>query len=473
MTIKTQETTQDRINKLNTELSNFDGADYRIEITNIEDTEKGINVFARVWAEVDISVIGVDEQKRIIEAGSQIGFGVDGTVDIERFRLHNPEGWDNIENPTLDIVQTLFHTIQVKKEKFGSDNIIAGKIGNTTTTVYPNSGTGTAPIDGLLRKQGMSAAFSTCRAETTGDAYASETTSTVARQIAHTVTDQFSRFDRGSFGFDTSSIPDGDTISSATFSLYVNTKDNGLGEVGISLVSHTPASESALVSADFNTTTFGTTALATNLDTSAISTGQYNDWTLNASGIAHIDKTGNTIFGVISEWDRADSFGGTWVSGAKSGLDSVNHADNASNKPKLVVEHSSAGPVTVVATTQSAASSIPAPTIVTGTTVSIGGSQDIAASAVTASVTTTQSVTFVATEAVLASSAVGASVSTGGNVNIAANTQVLASSIPTYTVTAVAPSTDVTIEVTTQVMSISTISRIQEGLLWNRIARTV
>src|SRR3990167_4451732 len=82
--------------------------------------------------------------------GKQVGFGKDGTVDIERFVFINPpilvsdpngdiirEWTDDTtgelkqrklrESPQEALLQSLAHTISVKKEKFGSERIVRGK----------------------------------------------------------------------------------------------------------------------------------------------------------------------------------------------------------------------------------------------------------------------------------------------------------------------------------------------------------
>jgi len=324
-----------------------------IEITGVEIIEGGVEVFARAFNE-----------------NGQIGFGPDGSVDIERFRVLNPEtNVDDIdgdiftvspaddevgipestyierEDPEEAILRCVEHTLSVMKNKHGGGNIIAGKVGNTTTTVYPNAGATTAPVDALMRTTGANDPFSTVVARAGSNAYNTETNPALVRVFSTTTTDRYSRIDRCGFGFDTSAVGT-DTISSATISFYINSKITGLGDCEVAIVSTNPASESAFVASDFNVANWGSTKFATNATLASITTGQYTDFALNASGIAYIDPDANTIFGVRSEWDRADSFGGTWASNTRSGIDTAFHADNGSNKPKLVIEHAAGGGAT-------------------------------------------------------------------------------------------------------------------------------
>ena len=120
----------------------------------METIDGGVQVFARAW-----------------DANGQIGFGSDGTVEIERFIIINPpilvpdENGD-IERTTTDsltgqtwtftyredpqeaLLQSLEHIIEVKQQKFGDEKIVADKVGNTTTTIYPDAHPESTSVDG-------------------------------------------------------------------------------------------------------------------------------------------------------------------------------------------------------------------------------------------------------------------------------------------------------------------------------------
>lgn len=319
---------------------------YEIEIVDIEPIDGGVQIFARAWKD-----------------GEQIGFGVDGTVDIERFRIFNPpvlvldeEGsirqeWSDdltkeqhsrtLREDTVEAtLQSLQHTVSVMKNTHDSAKIIRGKRGNTTSTFYPAAGDTTA-YDGLVRIQGANVAYSTLNNQITStQAFPAETATPGIRDIASTVSNQFASIGRGVFGFVTSAIPDTDDISSATLSFYGSSKLTNLGDTVFEVVEHTPSNESSLTGTEYNYSRLGTTKLATGINTASFSTAGYNDFSLNASGLAVIDKTGNTFFATISEWQFNDAFSGTWASGANTQV-VVFHADQTgtSNDPKLVVEH--------------------------------------------------------------------------------------------------------------------------------------
>src|SRR3990167_9197591 len=102
----------------------FSGADYDIEVVKTRAIPNGVEIFARAWN----------------PDGTQIGFGPDGTIDVERFVFINPpilvsdpngdivREWNDIntglpkqrklrEDPTQAILNSLSHTISLKKEK--------------------------------------------------------------------------------------------------------------------------------------------------------------------------------------------------------------------------------------------------------------------------------------------------------------------------------------------------------------------
>lgn len=94
---------------------------------------------------------------------------------------------------------------------------------------------------------------------------------------------------RGIALFDTSSIPDTTTITSATLSLYGYAKTDNLNtSPDINIYSSNPASNTALVGADYSTV--GSTAFSTAISYSSWVIEGYNNFALNANGLASISK---------------------------------------------------------------------------------------------------------------------------------------------------------------------------------------
>lgn len=322
----------------------YDDATYglRVEILDIQKIDRGIALHARAW-----------------KGGKPVGFGADGTVEIEKFVVINPPIL--IDDPTGDITRTssltgivrrlredlvlatytsLAHTMTTVA-KDGS-TIIPGKIGNTTTTAYPDPDPESVSVDGSTRRLAADT-FANLRAGAGTSASDASTEQTATRFRSTTTSDQFDIIDRAVQGFDTSSIPDTDVISSATLSFKRG--DPTVDSFSQSLVidRNPPASATALVSGDFNVAGWDGVEQASNRITAADwSVIDYNDFTLNATGQANISQTGISWFGTRGSSDF-DNSAPTWESGTDSYISfaAAETATTASD-PKLVVEHAEA-----------------------------------------------------------------------------------------------------------------------------------
>ena len=158
-------------------------------------------------------------------------------------------------------------------------------------------------------------------------------------------TNAWDELGRSFFLFDTSAITDTDTISSATLSLYGSSKEDN-GNQAVAIVASTPASNTAIVSGDH--ANVGSTRFASDIDITAASIVGYNDFALNASGLAAISKTGVSKFAARLSGDvdaSEPSVGGQ----VEIGLNVVNAetADTTSD-PKLVVVHSAVSSVSPI-----------------------------------------------------------------------------------------------------------------------------
>jgi hypothetical protein len=147
---------------------------------------------------------------------------------------------------------------------------------------------------------------------------------------------------RGGYIFDTSSIDDGETINSATFSLYGTSKaDTGSFAQTVCLYSFAPASNTDIVAGDFDS--LGTTMLCTSgIDYSSWSTSGYNDFSLNATGLAAISKTGYTRLGTRFSSDASAS-SPTWSGTKYTNLKAYySEQSGTTNDPKFVINTSAA-----------------------------------------------------------------------------------------------------------------------------------
>lgn len=209
-----------------------------------------------------------------------------------------------------------------------------------TLTVYPEPGT---TASGSVRQQYGAAsgvAWSTLVAD--AGSGTDETTPVRCIQISSdSGTDDWRNLVRGIFLFDTSALGSSASISAATFSLYQTDKGDDLSITpNINVYSSNPASNTSLANGDYDS--LGTTAFATAITFASFNSG-YNDFTLNASGIAAIAKTGITKYGTRNaEYDAADS-APTWSSSQTSYLECSSADETGTTQdPKLVITYTAA-----------------------------------------------------------------------------------------------------------------------------------
>jgi len=216
-----------------------------------------------------------------------------------------------------------------------------------TLTVYPDPGSGSTTCDGYVYHRwdpGRTWADITGWPTST-HLSAVASSQNLAGIICDTNADKYSFLYRSIFTFDTSALTAGAIVSSAVFSVFANA---GLVNTispaqGIALVGSNPASDNALVAADY--ASLGVSLYAPALPLSSWATSSYNDFTLNATGLAAISKTGITKFGLTLDADRSNTEP-TWVSGAQARVGGyyVDQAGTA-NDPKLVITYDASSPV--------------------------------------------------------------------------------------------------------------------------------
>jgi len=315
----------------------------KIEIVDINEIDGGVEVFARAW-----------------KNGKQIGFGKDGTVGIERFRIFNPpilvpdENGDIVreweeedldtgkkiakqrklrEEPQEALLQVIEHNLSVMKNIHDDSNIVAGKRGNTTSTFYPDAGTGGGSYDGGFSNDDVT--WANAHDTTTPDL-----TFDTATALELNFNTNY-RVQRQFYGFDTSPLT-GEEITSAV--LTTTASRNSLGSAtNIRLVTFDSTSTNSVTSADFAVSNWGTTALSdTEYNYNDINgDGTTDDWILNSAGISAINKSGVTFLAPRNiQHDINDVAPGT--GGTESDITiGIYQADQtgSTNDPKLVVEH--------------------------------------------------------------------------------------------------------------------------------------
>lgn len=203
----------------------------------------------------------------------------------------------------------------------------------TILTVYPNPDPETTSCDGDVRRV-SSTSWADARTGSTGNtAAASSTILSVKTQFATDPSQWL--INRAFILFDTSALGAGVIISSAVLSLAGD--GNAVTDTDtdtLHVVSATPASNTDLVSADFvevGSTSFASKALASWVATA----GTYNDFTLNASGIANISLTGISKFALRMATDLNNS--------TPTGLNDIriraSEIADTTSDPKLVITY--------------------------------------------------------------------------------------------------------------------------------------
>jgi hypothetical protein len=212
----------------------------------------------------------------------------------------------------------------------------------TVTTFFPDPNPETTTVDGYVGRISSTVTWATiiAGAGTTKNDSDADSECMMMEKIASG--DSYDALFRSIFLFDTSAIPDTDTISGAILSLKGTTKGDNIGcTPDINIYGSTPASNTALVNADF--TQVGSTAYATAISYASYSTSAYNDFTFNGTGIAAISKTGVSKFGARNaNYDVAAVTPSTSGVIASSWMN-CNMADVAltTSDPKLAVTYTS------------------------------------------------------------------------------------------------------------------------------------
>lgn len=294
------------------------------EITAIEN---GLQVFAKAW-----------------KNGKRVGFGDDGTVEIERFRIFNlstlvrddagdiVKVMDDVDGGTLEVrfrddpeetIKKSISEIIAVVEKDDS-KIVDGKIGNTTDTFYSSTN------DGCFLSDNQ-ATYSLARDAVT----ASSIDQGNGNLIHNSKLGSTYYVRRFVTYFDTSSISS-NTISSATLSVAsLSGGTSNANSDSIAVVSFGGSNPPVITDFDdFGSTSGGSLLIGDFFSTDGI----YNNFTLNSYGLSLINKTGTTALGLRSLNDINNS--------APTGDNHIRiyQADQTGTSldPKLIVVHSAA-----------------------------------------------------------------------------------------------------------------------------------
>ena len=227
-------------------------------------------------------------------------------------------------------------------------------------TVYPDPHPESTTVDGHVYQWGGDISYAALRGAAGRDASPDAGVEYFYLNSGSTE-DGWWQLSRAIFLFNTSSIPVGATVDSATFSLRIDNKYNGFSgnSFGFNLVSASPDSNTSLVGTDYALAHFGSTRFASAISHSSLSTSVYNNFSLNSSGIANVTKGGISKFGLREDTYDIGNTPPTWESSKEMNI-SPYYADwtGTTNAPKLVVNYTLPGPTGVKTINGLAAASV-------------------------------------------------------------------------------------------------------------------
>lgn len=299
-----------------------------IEVVENNIIEGGSEVFVRAWRD-----------------GTPIGFGSDGTVEIERIllRYENTHSYLYVPDEKGDIVveipdedgevqiykyredpeEALLRRLEYVINSIGtsSENIIVGKRGSTVTVIDQT----TTTSDQLLSDN--KATYTLARDAATGST--SNMSGAGSQNWLHNslIGNYYVR--RAQIGFDTSSIPDTDDITAATMTVF-SSASGGADTNGydVVLLNNTAAGTSSpLVAGDFDG--FPSTSIGSRDLTDL--TNKNANVAITLTDFAAINKTGTTLIGVRMSGDINNS--------SPSGNNNL-RIDQARDYPFLTITHS-------------------------------------------------------------------------------------------------------------------------------------
>jgi hypothetical protein len=209
-----------------------------------------------------------------------------------------------------------------------------------TLTVFPDAGSpGTTSGDTRVTRSGVDETWAALVGGAGTSAAPTNVTGEFVQFAASATLNQWAAMRRSLFHFDTSALGAGASIVSATLSLFGAGSSDGLGvSPNINIYQSTVVSDNAFVASDFSQV--GSTAFSTAIPFASWSNTAYNDFVLNANGLANINKTGVSKFATRNANFEVAGSAPTWSSLGSSSI-TGHYADETgtANDPMLVITY--------------------------------------------------------------------------------------------------------------------------------------
>lgn len=208
-----------------------------------------------------------------------------------------------------------------------------------TATYYPDSDPEASSVDGFVYESTV-ANWATIRAAA-GDGADDLGDDISVGLRCYSSSPNFDRLYRSIILFNTSGLPDDCTVTAATLSVYSTYKinDTGDADLAFNVYQSNPASNTALAAGDYDC--LSTTPLSTNIAYNDWITANpfWNDFALNAAGLALISKTSVTKLGIREATHDAGGATATWVNAQWARVAFYQADKGVGYKPKLVVTY--------------------------------------------------------------------------------------------------------------------------------------
>ena len=212
---------------------------------------------------------------------------------------------------------------------------------DTTSTFYPDPNVETTSCDGETNCTATDEAFATIRAANGTSVRDDQVDYYLAWMLGGTMAG-YDGFKRGLTIWDTSALPDTDSISAATASWWVLVLSDSAAVQSICVVEGFSTFSTGLSSTDYEGNLASNTEWASRVLLSDITPSQYSNFALNATGLAGVNKTGVTKICTRLSGDLDNSDPGI----SPGGLDGVSASGaeetGTTQDPKLVVTHAAA-----------------------------------------------------------------------------------------------------------------------------------
>ena len=214
----------------------------------------------------------------------------------------------------------------------------------TEATFYPDADPETTSVDGDVWQSGANYTWAEVRDGVGNSAVDNATKTYISIQNDNAVNpNKWQGLSRVVLLFDTSPLPDGATIVSAVLSVYGTA--TSLGDPygwlpALNIYAPSPTLNTALANADYNVGNWGSTALSDNLVAASWNNAGWNNWTLNATGLALISKTSITKLGIREvNYDVANVEHTPWVQSEYVEFSFYTAEQGTIYRPKLVVTY--------------------------------------------------------------------------------------------------------------------------------------